>query len=159
MSGLQACPRRVKRLQLENVDYSWRPRILEHVPFYFFPALCTAENNRFPALPWHCEFTPAAGGHTAAMRKNIHVSAEGTWRTHPDASFLTSSHLENMLLKDATSDLPLVSRIVFRYETDLLGLSHAFLARSRRLRMKRALMWRKVSLPCGSFCYSIRGVT
>ena len=68
-----------KSLQLEDADYSWRPRILEHVPFYFCPALCTVQKNGFPALPWHCEFTPAAGGHTAEIRKNVYVSAEGTW--------------------------------------------------------------------------------
>ena len=83
---------RGKSWNLEDVDYSWRPEILQHVPFYFFACMAVSSKTA-PSLPWYCEHNPG----------------DNTWSTHPSASFETSAHLKDVKLVDPATNKPIVS--------------------------------------------------
>jgi hypothetical protein len=42
-----------KQHQLNDVDFIWRPAILEPVPWYFFAAMTHAAPSNVPSLPWY----------------------------------------------------------------------------------------------------------
>ena len=64
-----------KQKKLNDVDYQWRPAVLEHVPWYFFAAMTQAVDKSVASLPWFSR-----------------LQGDSTWLTHPEGRVLHSRH-------------------------------------------------------------------
>jgi len=60
-----------KAKQLNDIDYMWRPKLLDVVPWYFFTAMCECNLDKPGALPWYSYQTP-----------------DGSWVHHPFFQFV-----------------------------------------------------------------------
>ena len=70
--------------QLNDIDYMWRPEILNNVPWYFFAAMTHAETEQKFGFPWY-----------AIQNKN------GQWETHPHGAVMHSKHFKQVALSSA----------------------------------------------------------
>ena len=64
-----------KQKQLNDVDYQWRPAVLEHVPWYFFAAMTQAVDKGVASLSWFSR-----------------LQGDSTYLTHPEGRVLHSRH-------------------------------------------------------------------
>jgi hypothetical protein len=63
-----------KQHQLNDVDFIWRPAILEVVPWYFFAAMTHAAPANVPSLPWYVhQKKMGLGTHTLHFKLHIVV--------------------------------------------------------------------------------------
>ena len=82
-----------KQKQPDDVDFQWRPAVLEHVPWYFFAAMTQAVSSNMASLPWFSR-----------------LKAGSTWITHPRGRVLHSRHFpEEVLLSGPSTDVPVAA--------------------------------------------------
>ena len=76
-----------RQKQLNDIDYKWRPALLEDVPWYFFAAMTEAVPSKTSALPWFSK-----------------CRSDSTWNTRPDCKVLHSIHFPHIPLVAGPGD-------------------------------------------------------